>query len=286
MINQLVASLIDGLLIGFVYGVAAMGLTLIWGVVRVINLAHGAIIALAMFGLYFLVNRLGLNPYLALPLVAVGGLVLGYVIYVVAVHRVINAPHLSSLLATFSVNMVIIGTATAVFTTSPYTVPVDLGRISVGPVTFPGTRLVASAVAVAVAAGLYLFLYRSSTGRAIRAVANNRAAAELMGIPSSRVLALSFGLGTMLAAAAGGLIATFFPFTVLSGGTYELKSFVIVVLGGLGNPLGALAGGLILGALEGLIPVFTSVSWVPVIEFGLFVAILLARPSGLFGARQ
>lgn len=286
MINQLIASLIDGLLIGFVYGVAAMGLTLIWGVVRVINLAHGAIIALAMFGLYFLVNRLGLNPYLALPLVAVGGLVLGYVIYVVAVHRVINAPHLSSLLATFSVNMVIIGTATAVFTTSPYTVPVDLGRISVGPVTFPGTRLVASAVAVAVAAGLYLFLYRSSTGRAIRAVANNRAAAELMGIPSSRVLALSFGLGTMLAAAAGGLIATFFPFTVLSGGTYELKSFVIVVLGGLGNPLGALAGGLILGALEGLIPVFTSVSWVPVIEFGLFVAILLARPSGLFGARQ
>lgn len=286
MINQLIASLIDGLLIGFVYGVAAMGLTLIWGVVRVINLAHGAIIALAMFGLYFLVNRLGLNPYLALPLVAVGGLVLGYVIYVVAVHRVIDAPHLSSLLATFSVNMVIIGTATAVFTTSPYTVPVDLGRISAGPVTFPGTRLVASAVAVAVAAGLYLFLYRSSTGRAIRAVANNRAAAELMGIPSSRVLALSFGLGTMLAAAAGGLIATFFPFTVLSGGTYELKSFVIVVLGGLGNPLGALAGGLILGALEGLIPVFTSVSWVPVIEFGLFVAILLARPSGLFGARQ
>lgn len=286
MINQLIASLIDGLLIGFVYGVAAMGLTLIWGVVRVINLAHGAIIALAMFGLYFLVNRLGLNPYLALPLVAVGGLVLGYVIYVVAVHRVINAPHLSSLLATFSVNMVIIGTATAVFTTSPYTVAVDLGRISAGPVTFPGTRLVASAVAVAVAAGLYLFLYRSSTGRAIRAVANNRAAAELMGIPSSRVLALSFGLGTMLAAAAGGLIATFFPFTVLSGGTYELKSFVIVVLGGLGNPLGALAGGLILGALEGLIPVFTSASWVPVIEFGLFVAILLARPSGLFGARQ
>jgi Branched-chain amino acid ABC-type transport system, permease components len=286
MINQLVASLIDGLLIGFVYGVAAMGLTLIWGVVRVINLAHGAIIALAMFGLYFLVNRLGLNPYLALPLVAVGGLALGYVIYVVAVHRVIDAPHLSSLLATFSVNMVIIGTATAVFTTSPYTVAVDLGRISAGPVTFPGTRLVASAVAVAVAAGLYLFLYRSSTGRAIRAVANNRAAAELMGIPSSRVLALSFGLGTMLAAAAGGLIATFFPFTVLSGGTYELKSFVIVVLGGLGNPLGALAGGLVLGALEGLIPVFTSASWVPVIEFGLFVAILLARPSGLFGARQ
>ena len=116
-------------------------------------------------------------------------------------------------------------------------------------------------------------------------MANNRDAAELMGIASARVLALSFGIGAMLAAAAGALIATFFPFTVLSGDTYQLKSFVIVVLGGLGNPFGALAGGLILGGLEGLVPVFMSVSWVPVIEFGLFVAILLVRPSGLLGQR-
>ena len=98
-----------------------MGLTLIWGVVRVINLAHGAIIAMAMFGLYFLVARLGLNPYIALPFVALGGLALGYVIYVIAVHRVINAPPLASLLSTFAVNMIIIGTATTAFTTSPYT---------------------------------------------------------------------------------------------------------------------------------------------------------------------
>jgi branched-subunit amino acid ABC-type transport system permease component len=110
-------------------------------------------------------------------------------------------------------------------------------------------------------------------------------AAELMGIPSARVLALSFGLGTMMAAVAGGLIATFFPFTILSGGPYELKSFVICVLGGLGHPLGALVGGLILGGLEGLIPTFMPVSWVPVVEFGLFVLVLLVRPSGLFGAK-
>lgn len=285
MLEQLLASIVDGLLIGFVYGVAAMGLTLIWGVVRVINLAHGSIIALAMFGLYFLVTGLGVNPYVGLPIVALGGLGFGYVMYVVAVHRVINAPHLSSLLATFAVNMMILGTATTVFTTSPYNVNVDLGRLTLGPMTLPGTRIVASVAAIAVTAGLYLFLYRSGTGRAIRAVANNRAAAELMGIHSGRILALSFGLGTMLAAAAGGLIATFFPFTILSGGAYELKSFVIVVLGGLGNPIGALAGGLILGSLEGIVPVFTSASWVPVFEFGLFVAILLARPSGIFGAR-
>jgi branched-chain amino acid transport system permease protein len=107
-----------------------------------------------------------------------------------------------------------------------------------------------------------------------------------MGIPSSRILALSFGLGSMLAAISGGLIATFFPFTILSGSTYELKSFVIVVLGGLGNPLGALLGGLILGMLEGVIPFFMQTSWVPVVEFVLFVLILLVRPAGLFGAKQ
>jgi branched-subunit amino acid ABC-type transport system permease component len=119
----------------------------------------------------------------------------------------------------------------------------------------------------------------------VRAVASNRAAAELMGIPSTRILALSFGLGTMLAATAGGLIATFFPFTILSGGTYELKSFVICVLGGLGNPTGALLGGLILGVLEGLIPVFLPTGWVPVIEFAMFVLLLLVRPQGLLGER-
>jgi branched-chain amino acid transport system permease protein len=138
---------------------------------------------------------------------------------------------------------------------------------------------------VGVTAGLYVFLYRTPPGKAIRAVANNRAAAELMGIPSAQVLALSFGIGTMLAASAGGLIATFFPFTILVGGTYETKSFVICVLGGLGNPTGALVGGLVLGLLEGLVPVFMPVTWVPVFEFVLFVLILLVRPSGILGER-
>ncbi|MCZ7567495.1 MAG: branched-chain amino acid ABC transporter permease [Ardenticatenaceae bacterium] len=286
MLDQLLASLVDGLLIGFVYGVAAMGLTLIWGVMRVINLAHGPIIALSMFGIYFLFTGLGLNPYLALPVVAVIGLLFGFLMYGVAVQRVINAPHLSTLLATFAVNLMLIGTGTAVFTTSPRNVDFNLGRLMLGPLTLPVTRLVAAGAAIVVTAGLYFFLYRTPPGKTIRAVANNRTAAELMGIPSNRVLALSFGLGTMLATVAGGLIATFFPFTILSGGTYELKSFVISVLGGLGNPLGALLGGLVLGGLEGFIPVFLPVTWVPVIEFGLFVLILLVRPSGLFGGRE
>jgi len=285
MQNILIASLTDGLLLGFVYGIAAIGLTLIFGVMDVINLSHGPIIALGMFGVYLAFTWLGLNPYLALLLVAVAGLLLGIVIYLIAVQRVLNAPHLSTLLATFAVNMIIIGVGTAVFTASPRNVDFSLGSFTLGPLTLTWTRVAAALAAVLVTGLLYLFLYRTQTGKAIRAVANNRAAAELMGIPASRMLALSFGLGTMLAAIAGGLIATFFPFTILAGGSYELKSFVICVLGGMGNPLGALIGGLILGALEGIIPAFMETTWVPVLEFVLFVIILLVRPTGLLGGK-
>lgn len=285
MVDFIVASLSDGLLLGFVYGIAAMGLSLIWGVMDVINLSHGPIIALGMFGIYFAFTGLGLNPYLTLLLIAVAGLLLGVLIYGVAVHRVINAPHLSTLLATFSVNMILIGIGTALFTTSPHNIDFNLGSFSLGPVTLNWTRVLAALASLVVTALLYLFLYRTQPGKAIRAVTDNRAAAELMGIPTNWVLAFSFGLGTMLAAISGGLIATFFPFTILAGGSYELKSFVICVLGGLGNPLGALIGGLLLGALEGIIPAFMETSWVPVLEFVLFVLILLVRPQGLLGSR-
>lgn len=284
--NLLLASLSDGLLLGFVYGVAAMGLTLIWGVMDVINLSHGPIIALGMFGVYLLFTSIGLNPYLGLLLVTLAGLFAGAVIYLIAVRRVIDAPHLSTLLATFSVNMIIIGLGTAAFGTAPRNVEFSLGSIELGPVTLLGTRVVAAVAAVLATIGLYLFLYRTRPGRYIRAVANNRAAAELVGVNSARILALSFGLGTMLAAFSGALIATFFPFTILAGGRYELKSFVIGVLGGLGNPIGSLFGGLILGILEGIIPAFMETTWVPVVEFVLFVLILLVRPSGLLGAKE
>jgi branched-subunit amino acid ABC-type transport system permease component len=286
MIDTLLASLTDGLLIGVVYGIAAMGLTLIFGVMNVINLAHGPIIALGMFGVYLLFGSLGLNPYLALIPVGVFGLVLGIVIYFIAVNRVIDAPHLSSLLATFSVNMIIIGLGTAIFTTTFRNVDYSLGVLTLGPLTVPVTRVVSAVAALLVTGALYLFLRRTRLGKYVRAVANNRASAGLMGIPSTRVLAFSFGLGSALATIAGGLIAISLPFTILSGGTYELKSFVIVVLGGLGNPVGALIGGLILGLIEGVVPVFMKTTWVPVLEYVLFVLILLVRPQGLLGAKK
>lgn len=284
--GTLLTSLVDGLLIGVVYGIAAMGLNLIWGVMRVINLAHGALISLGMFGVYLLFGSLGLNPYLSLLLVALLGLLMGVVIYIVAIARVINGPYLSTLLATFAVNMIVIGLGTAAFTTTPRDIGFSLGSIQLGPLTLLGTRLVAAAVTLSVTGALYIFLYRTRTGKYIRAVSNNRSAAELMGIPSSRILALSFGIGTMLAAIAGGLIATFFSFTILSGDIYQQKSFIIGVLGGLGNPLGALVGGLILGVLEGVLPLAMPNTWVPVIEFLLFILILLIKPSGLLGGRQ
>jgi len=239
-----------------------------------------------MFGVYLLFTNLGVNPYLALLPTALLGLLLGVVIFQVAVRRVIDAPHLSTLLATFAVAMIITGLGTAAFGTAPRNVELTLGSLSFGPVTIPVTRLVAAAASVLVTGSLYAFLRLTRPGRYVRAVANNRSAAELVGVPSMRILALSFGIGTMLAALSGGLIATFFPFTMLAGGRYELKSFLIGVLGGLGNPFGALVGGLILGVLEGLIPAFIETSWVPVIEFVLFILILLYRPTGIFGSKK
>jgi branched-subunit amino acid ABC-type transport system permease component len=283
-IEALIASSIDGLMLGFVFGLMAMGLTLIFGVMKVINLGHGPFIVMGMFAI-LVMSQLGINPYLGLVVVIVLGLLTGAIVYFIAVHRVIRAPELTTLLATFSVNMMLIGALTIIFSTSPRGLDLELPSFRAGSITVLGTRLVAVLVAIAVTIALYWFLYRTRVGKSVRAVANNRDAAELMGINSTWILALSFGIGTMLAMVSGGLLATLFSFTVLSGGGLETKSFVIVVLGGLGNPTGALLGGIIIGLLESVTTIFVPVSWVPVFEFVIFVLILLLRPSGLLGAR-
>jgi branched-subunit amino acid ABC-type transport system permease component len=284
-LESLLASSIDGLTLGFIYGLAAMGLTLIFGVMRVINLAHGPVIMLGMYSVYILTSQLGMNPYLALCVSVVLGLLFGVLMYFIAVHKVINAPELTTLLATFSVNLMIVGAATVIFTTTPHSVDVQLPSFRTGAITILGTRIVSVVIAIIVTVALYFFLYRTRTGKSIRAVANNRNAAELMGINTSVMLALSFGLGTMLAAISGGLLSTLFSFSVLSGGVYETKSFVMVVLGGLGNPTGALFGGIILGLLESITTIVMPVAWVPIVEYVIFVLILLVRPNGLFGAK-
>ena len=278
----ILASVIDGILVGSVYGLAAMGLTLIWGVMNVINLAHGAIVVVGMFMLYLVATALGLPTYAAIPAMLVFGFVFGVALYWIAVHRIIGRPELMSLLATFSANMVLIGLGTAWWTTSPYNVPVSIPGLTWEGYTFTGTHIVAAILAVVIAGALYLFLYHTRVGKAIRAVANNREAAELAGIPTAQVLSLAFGLGVAMAGVSGTLIATLFPFTVLSGEAYQLKSFVVTVLGGLGNPAGALMGGIALGLIEGLATPFMPVSWIPIVEFGLFVFCLIAFPRGIF----
>jgi len=282
----IIASVIDGVLVGLVYGLAAMGLTLIWGVMDVINLTHGTMIVAGMFALYLLTSALGVPPYLALPPVLVGGFLVGVSLYWIAVHRMVGRPPLMSLLSTFAVNLVLIGIGTGIWGTVLFNVAVSVPGISIGRYTFPGAHIVAAALAALVAASLYLFLQRTRLGKAVRAVANNREAAELVGIPTTRVLAVAFGFGVALAGVSGTLIGTLFPFTILSGDAYQLKSFVVTVLGGFGNPVGALLGGVALGLLEGAVTPFVPVSWTLVIEFVLFVLVLIAFPRGLFASRR
>ena len=278
----ILASLIDGVLVGSVYGLAAMGLSLIWGVMDVINLTHGSMIALGMFGMYLLSAAFTTNAYVLLPPVIAAGMILGVIVYWISVHWVVGRPVLMGLLATFAVNMMVIGIGTAIWSTSPYNVNFSLPGITIGAYTFPGNHIAAAISAVVVAVALELFLFRTRPGKAIRAVSNNRDAAELMGISSTAVLATAFGIGIALAAASGALVSTLFPFTILSGGVYELKSFVVTVLAGLGKPFGALVTGVLLGLLEGLVTPFIAVSWVPLIEFGLFVMVLVFFPQGIF----
>jgi len=283
--SGILASMIDGLLVGAVYGLAAMGLSLIWGVMDVINLTHGSMIALGMFGMYLLFAALAINAYvLLLPVIGLG-LLLGIIVYWMAVHWVVGRSMLMSLLSTFAVNMMVIGIGTAIWSTSPYNVNFTLPGITIGAYTFTGNHIAAAISAVVIALALQLFLYHTRTGKAIRAVADNREAAELMGISSTLVLTIAFGIGIALAATSGALVSTLFPFTILSGGVYQLKSFVVTILAGLGKPFGALIAGVLLGLLEGVVTPFIAVSWIPLIEFGLFVVVLVAFPQGIFGKR-
>jgi branched-chain amino acid transport system permease protein len=281
----IIASIIDGVLVGLVYGLAAMGLTLIWGVMDVINLTHGTMIVAGMMALYLLGAAFGVSPYLTLPPILIGGFFVGTALYWIAIHRVVGRPPLMSLLSTFAVNLILVGLGTAMWGTALFNVNVSLPGITVGRYTFPGAHIVAAVLAAVIASGLYAILHYTRIGKALRAVANNREAAELVGIPTTRLLAIAVGTGVALAGVSGVLIGTLFPFTILSGDGYQLKSFIVTVLGGFGNPIGALMGGVALGLLEGAVTPFVPVSWTLVIEFVLFVLVLIAFPNGVFSRR-
>jgi len=251
----------------------------------VINLTHGTMIVAGMMALYLISAALGVSPYFTLPPILIGGFFVGVALYWIAVHRMMGRPPLMSLLSTFSVNLILVGLGTAVWGTALFNVEVSLPGLTIDRYTFPGPHMLAAALAAVIASLLYLFLHYTRLGKAVRAVANNREAAELVGIPTTRVLAIAVGCGVALAGVSGMLIGTLFPFTILSGDGYQLKSFVVTVLGGFGNPIGALVGGVALGLLEGAVTPFVPVSWTLVIEFVLFVLVLIAFPGGVFARR-
>ncbi len=252
----------------------------------VINLTHGTMVVAGMMGLYLLVSALGISPYFTLPPVLIGGFFVGVALYWIAIQRMVGRPPLMSLLSTFAVNLILIGVGTAVWGTALFNVELSLPGVSIGRYTFPGAHILAAAMAAVIAGSLYIFLHKTRIGKAVRAVANNREAAELVGIPTTRLLAISVGVGVSLAGVSGMLIGTLFPFTILSGDGYQVKSFIVTVLGGFGNPVGALLGGVALGLLEGAVTPFVPVSWTLVIEFALFVLVLIAFPGGIFASSR
>ncbi len=278
-----ISAVLSGILLGLAYGLAAIGLNLIWGVMNVINLSHGAFIALGMFASYFIFKFAGISPFISVFLVLAVGVVLGMIAYFLALHRVILAPELSTLLATYSLSLIIIGLGTFFFTTNPRAIDVGLGSVKVFGAYIPKEKILVGIYSLIFTLLLYLFLYKTWTGKAIRAVSMNITAAKFMGVNTTFILSLAFGIGIALAMVAGALIASVFPFTILTGGVYELKSFVICVLGGLGSPLGALVGGLIMGLLENVLTLKIQVGYVPFLEFLILVIILLVKPTGIMG---
>ncbi len=279
------SAIINGILIGLAYGVAALGLNLIWGVMKVINLSHGAFIALGMFAAYLSVKLLGLSVYAAIAPIFVVGLVVGIIAFFVSLYRVLNQAELTTLLSTYALSLILIGLGTFFFTTNPRAIDINLGSIQIGYSSISYAKVLVGILSLLLTAILYLFLFKTSLGKAIRAVSQNQTAAKLYGINTTLVLAIAFGLGVAFASVSGALIATLFPFTVLSGSVYELKSFVICVLGGLGNPAGSIVGGLILGLLENILTLKIPVDYMPFIEFTILVIILLVKPTGLMGRR-
>jgi len=285
-LDALVPSAVDGLMLGFVYGLAAMGLTLIFGVMRVINIAHGPLLMLGAYGTYFLWQATGVNPYLTLPVTMAALFVLGVLLQRALVFRVVDAPELSSLLLTFGVSIALVNLAQLAFTSDLRAVEFLTASFRLGPFAFSKSRLVAFAVAAVITAGAFVFLQSTRLGKAIRATSQSREVAMVCGIDVQRIHLLTFGLASALAAAGGTLIAVIVAIQPEMGQIWTFKSFLVIVLGGAGNYPGALVGGLLLGLVEQLASLFLTTQLSEAVAYVLLVVVLLIRPSGLLGGRQ
>jgi branched-chain amino acid transport system permease protein len=285
----LVQLVVLGLLIGGVYVAVGIGFGLVWGVLNIVNLAHGALVIVGAYLTWKLFNAYGLDPFLSLPLDAALLFAIGYALQRLLINRVIRAPLLFTFLLTFGVNLVIINVILFLFKSDFRSVtPSYAGTgLTLGQLVIPYTRLASLVIALVLAGILALILGRTRTGLAIQAVGADRDAAQLVGIDLRHTYALTFAIGAACAGVAGGLITLIQAITPTAGEPYTLQAFVVVILGGLGRVSATVVGGLLFGLLEVFaqsIPGSGSV-YANAIAFGLLVLVLVTRPQGLLGRR-
>ncbi len=284
-------ALLNGLTTGAVYALIALGLTLIYGVLHIINFAHGAALMLALYAVYFLKERLGIDPYLALPLVVPAMFVLGYGLQRVVINRASHGKDENILLVTLGLSIVMENLALLFFKSDTRTVelaytlttvPISIG-IAQAMISLP--KLIAFGGALATSAVLMWVVGRTDLGRAIRAVAKEKLGAKLMGIDVDHVYAMSFGIGLACLGAAACFLLPVYYVNPLVGNGFVLVAFTIVVLGGMGSFAGALLGGLLIGVVESLGGLLLGESLGQIGIFVIFIAVLLFRPQGFFGAK-
>jgi len=283
MVGQVI---ISGVLAGALYAMVALGLALIYGVMRVINIAHGPLLMLGAYTTFFLYSAFGLNPYLSIPVTMAVLFLVGVGLQRTLVFRVVDAPELSSLLLTFGVSIALVNLAQLAFTSDLRAVEYLTGSFPLGPFAVSKTRLVAFVFAAAVTGLAFLFLQRTRLGKAIRATSQHREVAMVCGIDVQRVHLITFGLATALAAAGGALLAVIVAIQPEMGQIWTFKSFLVIVLGGAGNYPGALLGGMLLGLIEQGASLFLTTQLSEVVAYLLLVVVLLVRPTGLLGGRQ
>ena len=277
--------LVNGILLGGLYAVMAIGLALVWGVLNIVNLAHGAFIMLGAYASWYLYTDAHIDPFLGLPITAIGMFALGYLLQRGLLNLVVRAPMFNTLLITFGLEVVITYLAQIAFSADFRTINPSYAGNSwqLGPVTLPVARSAAFLVAIVLTLGMWLFLLHSRLGRAIRATAQNLVAARLYGVEPRHLYAMTFGLGIALAAAAGGLYGTVSQINPYIGASLTAKSFAISIIGGLDNPLGVIVGGLFLGVVESLTALYIGPTFADVASFGILLLVLIVRPSGLLG---
>lgn len=278
-------NLSGGLLIGGIYALIGVGLSLIFGVMRVINFAHGEFVAVGIYTAIVCFKYLGLDPYVSLLIAAPLGFVVGALLQRLVLTRLIDAPPDATLLATLGLALVISNVLFLIFGAEPMSiyVPYATATVTVAGVRLPVAQLIAGAITLVAILVLWLVLTRTEFGRAVRATAQNRLGAELVGINTPRIHALVFGLGMAVAMCAGVILAPLLFAVPTVGSGYTLKAFVVTVLGGLGSVPGAIGGGLLLGVVEFMGASYLSSGYRDAYGLLAFLLVLLLRPEGLFG---